>query len=87
MHSTGSIIKTYCEKVRHYLDDPDLDAKYDDNYLVRFFMSSACRLLFTKASSSARLVNQRSSTPHETWYIGSLPFVASRLPGWSRKCH
>lgn len=50
MHSTGSILKTYCEKVRHYLDDPDLDAKYDDNYLVRFFLSSAMNDVLSRVS-------------------------------------
>lgn len=50
MHSSGSIIKTYCEKVRHYLDDPDLDAKYDDNYLVRFFLSSAMTDVISRVS-------------------------------------
>jgi hypothetical protein len=50
MHSSGSIIKTYCEKVRHYLDDPDLDAKYDDNYLVRFFLSSAMNDVMSRVS-------------------------------------
>lgn len=50
MHSSGSIIKTYCEKVRHYLDDPDLDAKYDDNYLVRFFLPSAMTDVISRVS-------------------------------------
>jgi hypothetical protein len=50
MHSSGSIIKTYCEKVRHYLDDPDLDAKYDDNYLVRFFLASAMSDVISRVS-------------------------------------
>ena len=50
MHSTGSILKTYCEKVRHYLDDPDVDAKYDDNYLVRFFLSSAMNDVLSRVS-------------------------------------
>lgn len=58
MHSSGSIIKTYCEKVRHYLDDPDLDAKYDDNYLVRFFLSSAMTDVVSRVSmmSDAQIV-------------------------------
>jgi hypothetical protein len=58
MHSTGSIIKTYCEKVRHYLDDPDLDAKYDDNYLVRFFLSSSMSDVISRVSmmSDAQVV-------------------------------
>lgn len=50
MHSSGSILKTYCEKVRHYLDDPDLDAKYDDNYLIRFFLPSATTDVISRVS-------------------------------------
>jgi hypothetical protein len=50
MHSTGSIIKTYIEKVRHYLDDPDVEAKYDDNYLVRFFLSSSMTDVISRVS-------------------------------------
>jgi hypothetical protein len=59
MHSSGSILKTYCEKVRHYLDDPDLDAKYDDNYLVRFFLPSAMTDVISRVSqmSDAQIVS------------------------------
>lgn len=39
MHSSGSILRTFCEKVRYYLDDPDLDAKYDNDYLVRLVLT------------------------------------------------
>lgn len=53
MHSSGSIIKTYLEKLRHYLDDPDLDAKYDNNYLVRFFLSSAMSDVIARVSMMA----------------------------------
>lgn len=41
MHSSGSILRTFCEKVRQYLDDPDLDSKYDNDYLVRYPLKSA----------------------------------------------
>lgn len=50
MHSSGSIIKTYIEKVRHYLDDPDVEAKYDDNYLVRFFLSASMTDVISRVS-------------------------------------
>ena len=58
MHSSGSIIKTYCEKVRHYLDDPDLDAKYDDKYLVRYFLASAMTDVISRVSmmSDAQII-------------------------------
>lgn len=64
MHSSGSILKTYCEKVRHYLDDPDLDAKYDDNYLVRFFMPSAMTDVISRVSqmSDAQIVSSFNIT-------------------------
>jgi hypothetical protein len=72
MHSSGSIIKTYCEKVRHYLDDPDLDAKYDDNYLVRFFLPSAMTDVMSRVSqmSEAQILSSFdiTVTPGTTHY-------------------
>ena len=41
MHSSNSILRTYTEKVRQYLDSPDLDSKYDNDYLVRYILSPA----------------------------------------------
>jgi hypothetical protein len=35
MHSTGSILMTTLERVRTFLDDPSLDAKYSNDFLVR----------------------------------------------------
>ena len=35
MHSTNSILMTILERIRTYLDDPSLDAKYDNDFLVR----------------------------------------------------
>lgn len=35
MHSTGSFILTVIERVRAYLDDSDLNAKYDEDFIVR----------------------------------------------------
>jgi len=35
MHSTASFIYTCLERVRGYLDDPDFDAKYSNDYLIR----------------------------------------------------
>ena len=39
MDSTGGFIATVIERTRAYLDDPSLDAKYDDNFLVRNIIS------------------------------------------------
>lgn len=35
MDSTGSILMTTITRIRTYLDDPSLDAKYDNDFLVR----------------------------------------------------
>lgn len=82
MHSTGSIIKTYCEKLRHYLDDPDLDAKYDDNYLVRFFLSSAMTDVISRVSmmSDAQIVSPLTLTvAANTQYYRLPPMVRQVL--------
>lgn len=41
MHSSGSLLRTFCSAVRQYLDDPDVDAKYDNSYLVNLLMVPA----------------------------------------------
>ena len=35
MDSTGSILQTTLERIRTFLDDPSLDAKYSNDFLVR----------------------------------------------------
>lgn len=39
MNSTGSMILTIIERIRAYLDDADINAKYDNDYLVRHIIS------------------------------------------------
>ena len=39
MHSTGSFLYTVLERLRGYLDDPDFDAKYDNDFLIRHIIS------------------------------------------------
>lgn len=39
MHTTNSYLYTLCERIRAYLDDPDVDAKYTNDYLVRHIIS------------------------------------------------
>jgi len=39
MHSTNSFLYTVIERIRGYLDDPDFDAKYDNDFLVRHIIS------------------------------------------------
>lgn len=35
MHSSGSFLRTVIERIRTYLDEPDVDAKFTDDYIVR----------------------------------------------------
>jgi len=39
MHSTGSFLYTVLERIRGYLDDPDFDAKYNNDFLIRHIIS------------------------------------------------
>lgn len=35
MHASQSVLRTIVERIRTYLDEPDADAKYTDDYIVR----------------------------------------------------
>ena len=39
MHATGSFLYTVLERIRGYLDDPDFDAKYDNDFIIRHIIS------------------------------------------------
>ena len=39
MHTTNSFLYTVLERVRGYLDDPDFDAKYSNDFIVRHIIS------------------------------------------------
>jgi len=39
MHSSGSMLYTTIERIRTFLDDPSVDAKYDNDFLVRHVIS------------------------------------------------
>ena len=39
MHSTNSFLYTVLERIRGYLDDPDFDAKYDNDFLIRHIIA------------------------------------------------
>ena len=41
MDSSNSMLKTVIERIRGLLDDPDLEAKYNDDYLVRHIIQPA----------------------------------------------
>lgn len=39
MHSTGSMLYTILERVRAYSDDPDIDAKYSEDWIIRHIIT------------------------------------------------
>ena len=41
MHSTGSFLKTILERIRTNLNEPDVDAKYSDDYICRHIIGPA----------------------------------------------
>lgn len=41
MHSSGSVILTILERLRAYLDDPDVDGKFSNDYIVRHIIGPA----------------------------------------------
>ncbi len=53
MHSSGSVLRTVCEKTRFYIDDPDLDSKYDDDYLVAFVMPPVMEEVLSRVNMMA----------------------------------
>ena len=53
MDSTGSMLKTVIERVRGFLDDPDLEAKYSDDYIVRHTIRPAFASVMSRINNSA----------------------------------
>jgi hypothetical protein len=51
--STGSMLKTIIERIRGFLDDPDLEAKYSDDYIVRHIISPAYASVLSRVNNSA----------------------------------
>lgn len=54
--SSNSMLKTVVERIRGYLDDPDLEAKYSDDYIVRHVVQPAFATLMSR-------INNSSTTP------------------------
>lgn len=52
MHSTGSFLLTVIERVRAYLDEATLDAKYTNDYLVRQVISPEMVNVMARLSNS-----------------------------------
>ncbi len=64
MDSSGSLLKTVIERVRGFLDDPDLEAKYSDDYILRHTVRPAFASVMSRVNnSSTGLVMQRLSMP------------------------
>jgi hypothetical protein len=51
--SSNSLLKTAIERMRGYLDDPDLEAKYTDDYLVRHIFQPAFSSVTSRINNSA----------------------------------
>jgi hypothetical protein len=58
------MLKTVIERIRGLLDDPDLEAKYNDDYLVRHIIQPAFATVTSRLNnSSTNAVMQRLSFP------------------------
>jgi hypothetical protein len=51
--SSNSLLKTAVERIRGYLDDPDLEAKYTDDYIVRHVFQPAFATVTSRLNNSA----------------------------------
>tara|TARA_R110000824_G_scaffold350102_1_gene537046 strand:- start:507 stop:1421 length:915 start_codon:yes stop_codon:yes gene_type:complete len=52
MHSTNSFLYTVVERVRGYLDDPDLDAKYSDDFIIRHIILPCMSSVVSRVNNS-----------------------------------
>jgi hypothetical protein len=50
MHASGSILRGICDEIRRLIDLSELDAKYDDNYLVSSVIPSATSNVMARVS-------------------------------------
>lgn len=54
MDSTGSMLKTVIERVRGFLDDPHLEAKYSDDYILRHIIRPAFTTVMSRINNSSQ---------------------------------
>lgn len=54
MDATGSMLKTVIERVRGFLDDPDLEAKYSDDYILRHIVRPAFASVMSRINNSSQ---------------------------------
>jgi|TARA_R100000458_G_C8266353_1_gene241380 hypothetical protein len=52
MHATNSFLYTVIERIRGYLDDPDLDAKYSDDFIIRHVIMPAMTSVVSRVNNS-----------------------------------
>jgi hypothetical protein len=50
--SSNSLLKTVIERIRGFLDDPDLEAKYSDDYLVRHIIAPSFATIMSRINNS-----------------------------------
>lgn len=53
MDSSGSMLKTVIERIRGFLDDPDLEAKYNDDYILRHTIRPAFASVMSRINNSS----------------------------------
>ena len=64
MDSSNSMLKTVIERIRGLLDDPDLEAKYNDDYLVRHIIQPGFATVTSRLNNSGtNAVMQRLAFP------------------------
>lgn len=64
MDSSGSMLKTVIERVRGFLDDPDLEAKYSDDYILRHVIRPTFATVMSRVNNSSQTpVMHRLSFP------------------------
>ena len=71
MDATGGFIQTVIDRTRAYLDDPSIDAKYDDNFLVKHVISP----MF---ASIASRINNSTTNAISVW----IPFPITQGNGY-----
>ena len=99
MHSTNSFLYTVIERIRGYLADPDLDAKYSDDFLVRHIVMPCMTSVVSRVNNSltnpvvSRLrislvadqqYYQLPPTVGEVWTVGVYDTDSGRLTEDSR---
>jgi len=67
MDATGGFLQTVIDRTRAYLDDPSLDAKYDDAFLVKHIITPAF-------ASIASRINNSTSNAISVW----IPFPVTQ---------